>query len=69
MRGEVDAIAQVLSERFLLSVPPRSDRTVTLFTVPRARVKTVETAGWNVLRARRNWNVLRAREGHERFSG
>ena len=41
MRGKVDA--QVLLESFPLHVPPRSTRTLTLFTVPRARVKTVET--------------------------
>ena len=41
MRGKMDA--QVLLESFPLHVPPRSTRTLTLFTVPRARVKTVET--------------------------
>ena len=40
MRGKVDA--QVLLESFPLHVPPRSTRTLTLFTVPRIRVKTVE---------------------------
>ena len=40
LRGRVDS--QVLLTSFPLHVPPRSTRTPTLFSVPRARVRTVE---------------------------
>ena len=41
LRGRVDA--STLLRSFPLHVPPRSTRTVALFTVPRARVRTVES--------------------------
>ena len=41
IRGEVDC--PVLLESFPLHVPSRSTRTVSVFTVPRARVRTVDS--------------------------
>ena len=56
MRGKVDA--EALLDSFPLHVPPRSTRTLTLFAVPRARVKTIETGMF--CRTAKNMNAFLA---------